>query len=193
MPRTKEFDEAVVLQKAIELFWKKGYHATSIQDLVSHLGINRASLYNSFGDKKSLFNKAMKGYQQQNQSEIQQLLDSQLPVKEFIRLFLYRVIKQSVNDPDCKGCFVVNATIELAPLDEFISGFASDNFAGFSVLFSNLILKGQEQGEIAADKNPLALARFFFSTTNGLQVLVKLRPGREALTDIIETALSVLD
>lgn len=193
MPRTKEFDEAEVLQKAIELFWKKGFHATSIQDLVAHLGINRASLYNAFGDKKSLYEKAMRSYHQHSQTEMQQLLNSNLSAKEFIRLFLHRTVKQSIEDPDCKGCFVVNATIELATMDDFISRFASDNFAGFEELFSGVILQGQEKGEVPVDKNPKALARFFFSTANGLQVMVKLKPGKEALEDVIETALQVLE
>ncbi|MEL6975424.1 MAG: helix-turn-helix domain-containing protein, partial [Bacteroidota bacterium] len=65
MPRTKQFDEKEVLKKAMELFWEKGFHATSIQDLVSHLGINRASLYDTFGGKDELFNTAFESYRHQ--------------------------------------------------------------------------------------------------------------------------------
>ena len=64
MPRTKQFDEKEVLKNAMELFWEKGFHATSIQDLVSHLGINRASLYDTYGGKDELFNTAFETYRQ---------------------------------------------------------------------------------------------------------------------------------
>ena len=77
MPRTKAFDEQEVLEKAMELFWKKGYYATSIQDLVNHLGINRASLYDTFGGKKKLFLHTFSHYRTVNTQGVKDFLEGQ--------------------------------------------------------------------------------------------------------------------
>ena len=74
MPRTKQFCEIETLEKAVELFWNKGFHATSMQDLVSHLGINRASLYATYGDKSDLFKKALCAYTKSNGDMLKNML-----------------------------------------------------------------------------------------------------------------------
>jgi TetR/AcrR family transcriptional repressor of nem operon len=117
MPRVKLFNENDVLEKAMNLFWKKGYDATSIQDLVNHLGINRASLYDTFEGKKELFAKVFLLYRETNSNGLKQFLSSQDDIKlGFSKLFI-QVIEQSKSDIHNKGCFVVNTTIEFIPND----------------------------------------------------------------------------
>jgi TetR/AcrR family transcriptional repressor of nem operon len=117
MPRVKLFNENDVLEKAMNLFWKKGYDATSIQDLVNHLGINRASLYDTFEGKKELFAKVFLLYRETNSNGLKQFLSSQDDIKlGFSRLFI-QVIEQSKSDIHNKECFVVNTTIEFIPND----------------------------------------------------------------------------
>jgi TetR/AcrR family transcriptional repressor of nem operon len=117
MPRVKLFNENDVLEKAMNLFWKKGYDATSIQDLVNHLGINRASLYDTFEGKKELFAKVFLLYRETNSNGLKQFLSSQDDIKlGFSKLFI-QVIEQSKSDIHNKECFVVNTTIEFIPND----------------------------------------------------------------------------
>ena len=131
MPRVKLFDESEVLTKAMNLFWKQGYAATSVQDLVSHLGINRASLYDTFGDKEQLFKKSFELYRKNNIEGLKQFFDTQNNVREgFARLF-ENAIEEAINDEDRKGCFVVNTTTELVPNDDSIAVTLEDNKSDF--------------------------------------------------------------
>ena len=82
MPRVKLFDEKEVLTKAMNLFWRKGYSATSVQDLVNHLGINRGSLYDTFGNKEQLFNQSLALYRNSTIEGITQIFESHTKVKD---------------------------------------------------------------------------------------------------------------
>src|SRR5210317_807979 len=110
MPRVKLFDEQEVLTKAMNLFWKQGYAATSVQDLVSHLGINRASLYDTFGDKEQLFRKSFELYRRINIEGLKQFLESYEDIREGFSKLFENAIQESITDKDRKGCFVVNTT-----------------------------------------------------------------------------------
>ncbi|MEL7252341.1 MAG: helix-turn-helix domain-containing protein [Bacteroidota bacterium] len=117
MPRTKQFDEQVVLERAVELFWKQGYHSTSMQNLVDHLGINRASMYTTFGDKKQLFLRAIQHYRKVNAQGMASLLKDEPDVRIGLRRILELAVTEATADADRKGCFVVNTTTELIPND----------------------------------------------------------------------------
>ena len=139
MPRTKQFDKNEVLEKAMELFWKNGYHATSMGQLVQHLGINRASIYSTFNDKKDLFEQALRLYRQKNGGGVKSFLAAQKSVKAgFLSLFT-SAIDEGVNDPESRGCFVVNITTELVPGDEDILPALNENQAHFVKLFKEFL------------------------------------------------------
>ena len=192
MPRTKQFDETVVLEKAVSLFWKQGYHATSIQDLVEELGINRASLYSTFGGKKQLFERALQTYRDQNIAGIRQFLVEQPTVKTGIRRLFERAIADSVTDCERKGCFVVNVTTELAPTDTNIQRFVTDNQRIFEGIFYDYLRTGVTTGEIAADKDLRSLAGLLFALYTGIKVLAKVEPQNAKLPATVHTALDLL-
>ena len=127
MPRVKLFDENEVLFKAMNLFWKQGYSATSVQDLVSHLGINRASIYSTFGDKDQLFKKSFELYRKINTEGLTQFFQSRPNVKKGFSELFDLAIQEAVQDKDNKGCFVVNATTELIPNDEKLLEIVHNN------------------------------------------------------------------
>lgn len=193
MPRVKQFDQQEVLEKAMNLFWLQGYHATSIQDLVDHLGVNRASLYDTFGGKKELFEKALDRYMALNQKVNQKLLRRSEPVRKTIRQLLENTVREILSDKDKKGCFVVNTTTELAACDPDISKRVRNNQQQFVGLFQSLILKGQANGEIDSQKNARALALSMFIVFSGLQVVGKAYLSKEEMMGIVEPILSMLD
>lgn len=193
MPRVKRFDEKEVLQKAMELFWKKGFHATSIQDLVDYLGINRASLYDTFGGKQELFNQAFQLYRNQNTAAISKFLENQPSIKTGLVSLFEIAIDESVKDRDSKGCFVVNTTTELVPGDEAIQEVLKENKATFEKLFYDLLKKGEVRGEYPAGKDLKALSQLIFTLYNGLKVVAKIQPDKTALMDSVHVALSLLD
>ena len=193
MPRTKKFNEAEVLEMAMELFWEKGFHATSIQDLVAHLGINRASLYDTFGGKDTLFEKAFALYRENSGAAVAEFFEGQVSVKEgFKKLFEY-AIAEAVADPSRKGCFVVNTTTELIPGNEKLQQVLSSHMDKMEQLFFTVVARGIHRGEIAPSKDPKAIASYLFTFYNGLRVVSKVDTDPERLRQIVNTALSVLD
>lgn len=193
MARTKQFDEEEVLEKALEVFWKQGYNATSIQDLVSHLGINRASLYDTYGGKRELFNRAFENYRTLNAQRIASFLGKHNSVKEGLSKLFENSINESVSDKDHKGCFVTNTTTELLPGDNEIQTVLISNKILFESIFENYLNKGIESGEIDSSKDTRSLAGFLFMLNNGLRVTAKINPDKAELDSIIKSALSVLD
>lgn len=193
MPRPRAFTEEEVLKKAADLFWKQGFHATSMDNLVKALGINRASIYNTFGGKKALFEKALQSYQNENKTRIDVFLAKQTSIKEGIKNLFLLEINDMFNDCDRKGCMVVNCTTELLPTDKDFLKIAMKNRENFTLFFKNYLQKGVNNGEIASTKNLDAIAGLLFTLYNGLKVVAKTNISKEELTDSIMVGLSVLD
>lgn len=193
MPRVKTFDEEQVLDKALNLFWTKGYHATSIQDLVSHLGINRASLYDTFGDKKKLFDRAFQKYREHNRMQIEKFLSHESDVRNGILNLFELSLRESEQDKDRKGCFVVNSTTELIPGDKQIEEALDNNRKIFENIFYQYLLKGQKEGQIGKDKDLKSIATLLFTLYNGLKVVAKIRPDKNHLMQGIHSAIKLLD
>lgn len=193
MPRLKQFNEDAVLQKAMCIFWKNGYHATSIQDLVNGLGINRASLYDTFGGKRALFDKTIQQYITENNTNIAKFLASQPSVKAGFRALFTMAIDEAICDADRKGCFVVNVTTELVPGDDEIQRLLDANRLSFEKLFFDYLSTGVERGEISSEKDLKSIARLLFTLHGGTMVIAKVNPDREKLLATVDTALLLLD
>ncbi len=181
-----------MLAKAMRLFWKKGFEATSIQDLVLHLGINKQSLYDTFGDKKKLYLLALNKYHYGSEMYFNTLYSEQGTVREAFRSFFQAVVEGAFSDLEKKGCFLQNAAIELAPQDEEIKKICLAGMSSFEKRFGNLIRKGQETGELAAALEADSLATFYFAVFNGLRVIGKITQNRIQLEIIVKNALSLL-
>lgn len=193
MPRNKNFDEIEALQKAKDLFWRKGYNATSIQDLVNELGINRASLYDTWGDKHQLYLAALKLYRQDASSWLLDQIRSDQPARQIIVSFFNRVVDDVLNDPQKKGCFVVNSTTELANMDNDVLRQVEENREIVISVLTELIKEGQVEGEFKSTEEANNLARFIFTTIIGLRVIAKGDVTESELRSIISIALKALD
>jgi len=193
MGRNKNFDNNEVLNRALEIFWKKGFNATSIQDLVDHLGINRASIYDTFGNKHSLYLASLKKYRQQTSSQLLQQIRSNNSALGILKDFLISTIAQAINDPHQLGCFLVNAATELANNDESVQNIFNENKKTVEKVLNELIIEGQESGEISLKHSSQALACFLFNTISGLRVLAKGEMSEKELNEIVEVTLSALD
>ncbi|WP_350292505.1 TetR/AcrR family transcriptional regulator [uncultured Croceitalea sp.] len=192
MPRTKQFDKQEVLEKAMELFWEKGFHATSMQDLVTHLGINRASLYDTFGGKEALFESAFQLYRQTSTKHIQQLFKSEQNVRQGFKVLFEKAIEESLNDPCKKGCFVVNTTTELIPGDVKIQRILLENKNNAETLFADYVQKGIANGQIDSAKDAKEIGLMLFTLFNGIRVLAKVDSNPSKLKKVVNLGLSVL-
>ncbi|PHN04201.1 TetR/AcrR family transcriptional regulator [Flavilitoribacter nigricans] len=193
MPRVKQFDEKEVLKKAMEVFWKKGFYATSMQELVDGMGINRASLYDTFGSKEELFDQAFKLYQQENQEKIRAFLFSQQPVQRGILRLFEKAIDGALRDPDTKGCFVVNATTEMVSTDCTMHTMLTENRLDFEQLFYDYLQAGSARGEITPEKDLKAIAALIFTLYNGVMVLTKVNRKKEELMAAVRAGITILE
>ena len=193
MPRSKQFDEQEVLEKASQLFWRKGYKATSIQDLVDHLGINRGSLYDTFGDKDQLFDRSFALYRKQSADMLADYLASHESVKQGFRNLFNRALDEIKSDKDKKGCMVVNITTELVPGDQRLEKALSSNKANVLKIFKEHIQRGQSSGEIKSKSDPAILANLLYTVYNGMQVVTKVQTDYAEMQKSIDLALSLLD
>ncbi|SDI08977.1 TetR/AcrR family transcriptional regulator [Mucilaginibacter sp. P25] len=193
MARSKDFDEAEVLSKAVCIFWHKGYNGTSMQDLVDGLGISRSSLYDTFGDKHALYIKALDSYQKAGGNQMCDIINNTASAKEAIQKLLELTMRDLLNDEQRKGCFMVNAEIELASLDAEVKDLICRNEQQFEDAILSAIKKGQASGEVRNSQDSLALARFIMNAVRGMQVSAKATADKAFFDDIIKTTLSVLD
>ncbi|MBE9600763.1 TetR/AcrR family transcriptional regulator [Pedobacter sp. MC2016-24] len=193
MARTKDFDENEVLTKAIQLFWHKGYNATSMQDLVDTLGISRSSLYDTYIDKHTLFLKALESYQRAGNVKINEIVNQSTSAKETVIKLMELATNELVGDKQQKGCFMVNAEIEVAPHDQEVSKLVCQNEKQMETAFFQVIKKGQQTGEIKNNQDALVLAKFIFNAVKGMQVTAKSSADATSFSNIIKLTVTVLD
>jgi TetR/AcrR family transcriptional repressor of nem operon len=192
MARPKEFDEKDVLDKAMLLFWRKGYYQASIQDLVDTMGINRASLYGAFQDKHHLYLIALERYRQQDVNELLQLFNRNFPAKLFFDAVFDNVIVGLTDDPDQKGCFITNATLEMLPDDLEVQSLVATNLIFLQEIFVEVLNTGIEKNEIKSEISPKEMANFLISQIYGLRMIGKAQPNLQLLNGIKKEALSRL-
>ncbi|NUU59933.1 TetR/AcrR family transcriptional regulator [Paenibacillus agri] len=190
MPRTKEFDEDTVLLKAMGLFWEQGYEKTSMQELVSHMGVHKGSMYDTFGDKKTLYIKALKRYSDRLEQSYNLRMVG-LSAKEAIGMLFERAIQAGEEFPS--GCFIVNTAVELAKHDSEARDSVRQFWDYTEELIRDVIIEGQQSGELSKTLNAEWLAQFFNNSLIGLRVMVKTITDKEKLRQIIEMNMSVLN
>ncbi len=191
MARPKAFNEEEALDKAMHLFWEKGFEATSIQDLVENLGVNRQSLYDTFGDKKQLFLKSLQAYRTKGLQNLL-LLEGNKPVQEKFQALFHAIIDASLNDPCNRGCFMGNATLELAASDKEVTKIICTNIEGYEKAFKETLVEAQRKGEINSKEDPEALGSYLFNSIQGLRITAKATRDRARLEHIAAITLSVL-
>jgi TetR/AcrR family transcriptional repressor of nem operon len=191
MARAKKFDEDAVLLKAMKLFWEQGYEKTSIKDLVAHTGIHKGSMYDTFGDKQSLYIKALIRFIEMNEQSIKRLRTEPHSTKEVIRSLFDMAVRQREELPD--GCFIVNTAVELAKHDAESKEWVLTEWARLERLLYDLIVAGQQSGELSNTLNAEWLSQYFNNALIGVRVMVKSITDRDKLQHIIDMNMSILD
>lgn len=192
MPRQKEFDIDETLEKAMTLFWKKGFKGTSISALVKDLGINRASLYDTFGGKEQLYKAAVSKYLENNKYNTQNFLFKHEDVKDGFTQLFYQSIENCIATNDNRGCMFVNSVTELLPNNPEFYPILAANKKQMEEIFSSCIQNGQEKGIINKSKDPDTLSNFFFTIYAGLNVSTKIEADKEKLYILVDTALDIM-
>ncbi len=194
MARPREFNAEDALEKAMQLFWAKGYEATSLQDLTAAMGLSKSSLYGTFGSKHELFLSAMDRYNETVAARraagvIDGAKDSRAGIAAVFAAFLDEMLGAG----EKRGCFVNNSAVELAPHDAAVAARAAAGLAHLEEAFYGAVRQGQEAGDIARRRDARALARYLAASLNGLIVLAKTNPERAALEEVVGIVLAALD
>jgi len=193
MARHKEFNRDEALRKAMEVFWSHGYEAASINTLVKHMGIKRQSLYDTFGDKHALYLQAIDLYRKVEGRKMFELLERPGPVKKALRRLFQSVVEESLCDRPRRGCFIGNAMSELAGRCPETAAKACGDMAAVEEALYRTLLRGRKNGEFKKGKDLRAVARFLYSSLQGLQLMGKATQDRKTLEDVVKVTLSALD
>ncbi|MEU4209488.1 TetR/AcrR family transcriptional regulator [Streptomyces sp. NPDC026206] len=193
MARTKEFDPDAALQSALELFWRRGYEATSMADLVEHLDIARASLYATFGSKRELYFKALERYGEQHGPGIVAELSQPGPALPAVRALIQRFAREAARDTQRRGCFVTNTAVELAAHDPDAARRVEESWHSVETALTSALMRAGAQGELPVGRDPVALARMLLVLIQGMRVVGKVDPSPGLLRDAAAQALALLD
>jgi TetR/AcrR family transcriptional repressor of nem operon len=191
MPWEKQFDKQAALDQALQTFWSHGYEATSMQDLVDCMGVNRGSLYATFGDKRALFIAALRAYDQHRQQMLAEF-EARFPPREAIRQ-VFLAFTGSIEESGSRGCFLTNTALELAAHDDELRQIVAEAQADVEGYFARMIRKGKADGSIVSELKSGAAARGLLASLLGVLVLVRSRPEPALLKTIVDDAMRRLE
>ena len=191
MPWEKKFDEDEVLDKAMLMFWRQGYEATSMRNLVDCMGINPGSIYAAFGPKKVLFQKALDRYGAQAMSFLSEVEEKHTPRKAILAVFEH-MIDDVRDNPDNCGCFMTNSIVEGAPKDDEMDRAVRQGIEEFQAFFRRMIKQGQKTGEINAGLDAARTARILQSLIMGGRMMTRGRGDPTVLEDTVKHVKSIL-
>ncbi|MCC2611931.1 TetR/AcrR family transcriptional regulator [Neorhizobium sp. Rsf11] len=192
MARPREFDDEKVLLLAVEHFWDHGYEATSIRDLAQVMGLTTASIYNAFGDKRTVYRKALEFYVKQSFVDRVGRFEKK-PPREAIHAFFVEIIDRSLSDTRRKGCMLVNSALEVAPHDEESQRVVADVLLQVEAFFRRCLQAGQEDGTISRYQTATDMARTLLCTLLGIRVLARTRPERDLMEGLIKPIFALLE
>ncbi len=194
MPKVETFNREFVIQEAVKTFHSKGYNLTSMQDLVDATGLNRSSIYNSFGSKLDLYIECLHKYQKDTKEDIEEIMvKSYSSISTIQRIFCLNmadVLSQNNND---NGCFFNQCTTEMANHEDRIKFFLIENQVSMVQLFEDIVEQGQKNESINKNKNASEYAIYLVTALQGLRISGVLMNDNKQLKSIVETILSVLE
>jgi len=192
MARPLAFDRDAALEKAMQMFWTKGYSATSVADLTAVTGLSKSSLYGTFGGKHAVFLQSIEYYIANVTAQVRSVVDLPAPAHQVIRSVLGRAVDRILEPDGRRGCFLNNSAVEVGPDDPAAAERCRAGLALMEDTFHRLVVRAQGEGGISPDRDSRALARFLTGTVNGIMVIGKANPDRRTLDDIVEAAMTAL-
>jgi TetR/AcrR family transcriptional regulator, transcriptional repressor for nem operon len=190
--RPQIFSEEEALEIATQLFWSKGYEATSTDDLLAAMSIGKSSFYNTFKGKRELFEKVIENFVNLSVAallkDIKAGTDSVQAIKNFFR-------KLAIAPPGMhqKGCFMGNIVVELSNIDKPLESMAIKRLKKMEQLFLDLVKKGQQTGLLKSKEEPAVIARYLVTMWNGINITRRMYPSPDRLLPLIEMQLSILN
>jgi TetR/AcrR family transcriptional regulator, transcriptional repressor for nem operon len=187
----KQFDRDVALAKAMQVFWARGYEAASLSQLLEQMGIGRKSLYDTFGNKRSLFFKALEHYAKtQIKSMREQLLQAGSPLANLERVL--KTLLQVHSQPGSHGCLLGTSIADFDTSDAEVAARLRHYLQETEDAYYIAVSRAQKAGEISATANPRDLARMLLCTTQGMALLGRVQDNETLLNSTVEATMALL-
>jgi len=187
--RPKNFDQQVALQAATDLFWRRGYSATSLDDLLGVMSLSKSSFYAEFKSKESLYRKCLKDYQQMIVCHLDQVRSRSSSLRDFLDAIFQEAIDDAISG-DPKGCLIVNSAVEFG---QHKTQFTEDVRVALEAIqkaFESAIQLAVRNGEFATTSSPKLLAKAITTLMSGVRTMIK---GGMPTKDAKAVAQKVLD
>lgn len=191
-PRPRNFDEATALQSAKELFWTQGFEATSMQNLVDSMNIGRQSLYNTFGDKRTLFLRTLDLYNEELQEAALKPLLSPTAAMAEVAEFLRSVASSFSGQEVRRSCFLMNSILELAATDEDVRKVAGQFRLSLLAALEPALSRAANQGMLNPGNTPQVCAQIIANTAMGLSLTWKSEGTKAELDAIVDGTLALI-
>lgn len=189
MARPRAFDEQATQDQIADAFWSNGYAATSTRELAELTGLTVTSLYNAFGDKQALFQRALEHYLETTLKERIQRLEESLPPAEAIAAFFAEVIDRSLSDTRQRGCFLVNSALEATPDSPSLRAAIAAEIDAIRAFFRRCLLAARRSGDVPASISAADASAHLLTVLLGLRVIARVNPERSMMTAAVTAAL----
>jgi len=189
--RSISFNKEHALDKAMYLFWEKGYDATYISDLIETMGISRSTLYDSFGDKDELYKLVLERYKNYGHRK-RNLLFSGINTKESLKSFFYQHIEKCYSDDIPKSCIITNSSLLIGHIDSSIEEILLNNFNELEKVFKQVIEKGKNNGEISQKANSELVAYSLLSLNHSINLMSKYKKEKNLAYNLVDKTIADL-
>lgn len=190
--RPRKFQRERALEAAVAVFWERGYEGTSVQNLLDAMGINRGSMYNSFGDKESLFVQAVEHYCTRSRESVSAILKREGPALDNVREMVRSRGREASSGP-ARGCLVTNTAVEVAPHVASVADTLTYHYSRLELMIRNALDRAVDSGELSHLTDTRALSRFLVAVDQGVMVFTRAGAVAESVDDVVRVALAALD
>ena len=192
MGRPRSFDRDVALERAMDVFWAKGYRNASIGELLAAMGIQKGSLYDSFGDKQELFLAALQLYRRRWGALVAAHAAAPGRARDVLIELLRVMGREVASDKLGRGCLIANAAVELRHLDAESAAIVRGSLDGLEETFTRLVARAADDGALRGDREPRALARFLIASLNGIRDVARAGAPAARIHELVETLISMI-
>jgi AcrR family transcriptional regulator len=190
--RPREFDTGKALDEAMEVFWRHGYEGATIAELTTAMGINPPSLYSAFGSKEGLLKAALDRYSQKREECMQEVLNAPT-AREVVERFLMRLADMQTDSKNPPGCLLVAGGLACGAGAENVPFELAAKRARTEEQLRERFKRAKQEGDLPADADPAALARYLSAVIVGMGVLASSGASREELREVGLVSLAAFD
>jgi TetR/AcrR family transcriptional regulator, transcriptional repressor for nem operon len=193
MPKVKLFNIDKAKNAAKETFWKKGFNATSMNDLLEAMDISRQSLYDTFGNKNELFTTCIESYQKEAFANTCSSLVYNKPIREVFESFYNGLVQSIVSDDQNKSCFILNSLMETLPADVLVDGLIKDNYQQLAAKIKEILAIAQNVEKLQFKFDLDTMAHHIIMTIHGIKVMGKINKNETYLKSLVATSMVLFD